>query len=182
MGLYSKVLHDFHLILKEKEDALKDFLKKRDMPGYAIIVHSLKGNARNVGADDLADEAFELEKLSKAGQLEDVEVRSPILFNLMKNLRKDLKVYLDSEDKKNEKNEKPQEEEKLKISDDEWKSALKELAGRLDDFDGDSVNEKLKELKKYDRPESDKKMLRLCEKAVKDYAYDVALEVVNAVL
>ena len=182
MKLYGKVLQDFHLILKEKEDALRDFLKKRDMPGYAIIVHSLKGNARNVGADDLADEAFELEKMSKAGQLEDVEVRSPILFNLMKNIRKDLKAYLNSENKNTANSVKPKEEKQLKISDDDWRKALMELAGRLDDFDGDSVNEKLKELKRYDRPESDKKMLRLCEKAVKDYAYDVALEVVNAVL
>lgn len=182
MALYVKVLHDFQLILKEKEDALRDFLKKRDMPGYAIIVHSLKGNARNVGADDLADEAFELEKMSKAGQLEDVEVRSPILFNLMKNVRKDLKTYLDSEDKTVKENEEPKDEEKLTITDDDWKQALRELAGRLDDFDGDSVNAKLEELKKYDRPEADRTMLRLCEKAVKDYAYDVALEVVNSVL
>ena len=179
--LYGNVLRDFHLIMKEKGDALRDFLKKRDMSGYAIIVHSLKGNARNVGADDLADEAFELEKMSKAGQLEDVEVRSPILFNLMKNMRKDLKAYLDSEDK-NKKSEEVQEETKLTMSDDEWKNALRELAGRLDDFDGDSVNDKLKELKRYDRPEADKKVLRLCEKAVKDYAYDIALEVINAVL
>ncbi len=182
MALYGRVLQDFHLILKEKEDALRGFLKKRDMPGYAIIVHSLKGNARNVGADDLADEAFELEKMSKAGQLEDVEVRSPILFNLMKSMRKDLKTYLDSESKAAKNSAEPKEEEKVRITDDEWKKALRELAGRLDDFDGDSVNEKLKELKRYDRPESDRKMLRLCEKAVKDYAYDVALEVVNAVL
>lgn len=182
MALYGRVLQDFHLILKEKEDALRGFLKKRDMPGYAIIVHSLKGNARNVGADDLADEAFELEKMSKAGQLEDVEVRSPILFNLMKSMRKDLKAYLDSESKAAKNSAEPKEEEKVRITDDEWKKALRELAGRLDDFDGDSVNEKLKELKRYDRPESDRKMLRLCEKAVKDYAYDVALEVVNAVL
>lgn len=182
LALYGKVLQDFHLILKEKEDSLKDFLKKRDMPGYAIIVHSLKGNARNVGADDLADEAFELEKMSKAGQLEDVEVRSPILFNLMKNMRKDLKVYLDSENKVDRESADSKEETKLKISDDDWKQALRELAGRLDDFDGESVNEKLKELKRFDRPEADKKMLRLCEKAVKDYAYDIALEVVNAVL
>ena len=182
LALYGKVLQDFHLILREKEDALKDFLKKRDMPGYAIIVHSLKGNARNVGADDLADEAFELEKMSKAGQLEDVEVRSPILFNLMKNMGKDLKVYLDSENKVDNESADSKEETKLKISDDDWKQALRELAGRLDDFDGESVNEKLKELKRFDRPEADKKMLRLCEKAVKDYAYDIALEVVNAVL
>ncbi len=182
MALYGKVLQDFHLILEEKEEALRGFLKKRDMPGYAIIVHSLKGNARNVGADDLADEAFELEKMSKAGQLEDVEVRSPILFNLMKSMRKDLKAYLDSESKTAKNSAEPKDEKKVRITEDEWKKALRELAGRLDDFDGDSVNEKLKELKRYDRPESDKKMLRLCEKAVKDYAYDVALEVVNAVL
>ncbi|MDE7258090.1 MAG: response regulator [Lachnospiraceae bacterium] len=181
-ALYGKVLHDFHLILTEKEDALRDFLKKGDMHGYSIIVHSLKGNARNVGADGLADEAFELEKMSKAGRREDVEVRSPILFNMMKNMRNGLKAYLDNEAKEEEDSRQPESQEQKTISEDEWKRALKELAGRLDDFDGDSVNEKLEELKKYDRPESDKKMLRLCEKAVKDYAYDVALEVVNAVL
>ena len=181
-ALYSKVLHDFHLILKEKEEALRDFLKKGDMHVYAIIVHSLKGNARNLGADGLADEAFELEKMSKAGRTEDVEVRSPILFNMMKNMRNGLKAYLDSEEKEEVANEEQTDNEMKKITEDDWKRALKELAGRLDDFDGDSVNEKLAELKKYDRPESDKKMLRLCEKAVRDYAYDVALEVVNAVL
>ena len=179
-ALYGKVLHDFHLILQEKEEELRDFLKKGDMPGYAIIVHSLKGNARNVGADGLADEAFELEKMSKAGRLEDVEVRSPILFHMMKNMRNSLKVYLDNEAQVVSGALK--EKEVLTITDEEWKKALQELAERLDDFDGDSVNEKLEELKRYDRPESDKKMLRLCEKAVKDYAYDVALEVVNAVM
>lgn len=183
-ALYGKVLRDFHLILQEKEEALRDFLKKGDMPGYAIIVHSLKGNARNLGADGLADEAFELEKMSKAGRLEDVEVRSPILFNMMKTMRSGLKAYLDSEDKAEAEAEAEATEGKKakKISEADWIKALRELAGRLDDFDGDSVNEKLEELKRYDRPESDKKMLRLCEKAVKDYAYDVALEVVNAVL
>lgn len=178
-ALYGKVLRDFHLILKEKEEALRDFLKKGDMPGYAIIVHSLKGNARNLGADGLADEAFELEKLSKAGRLEDVEVRSPILFTMMKNMRNGLKAYLDNEDAEAEVKENGGEAVK-KISEDDWRNALRELAGRLDDFDSDSVNEKLAELKQYDRSESDKRMLRLCEKAVKDYAFDVALEVINA--
>lgn len=181
-ALYGKVLHDFHIILKEKEEALQDFLKKGDMPGYAIIVHSLKGNARNVGADDLADEAFTLEKMSKAGQLEDVEVRSPILFSMMRTMRESLKVYLDHEEKAECVEKAAETEEIREITEDEWKKALQELADRLDDFDADSANEKIAELKKYDRPESDQKMLRLCEKAVRDYAYDIALEIVNAVL
>lgn len=181
-ALYGKVLHDFHAILTEKEAALREFLKKGDMPGYAIIVHSLKGNARNVGADDLADEAFTLEKMSKAGQMEDVEVRSPILFSMMKNMRESLKVYLDHEEKNEAVQEETQEATVRKISEGDWKKALQELAGRLDDFDADSANAKLEELKKYDRPEDDKKMLRVCEKAMKDFAFDIALEVVNAVL
>ncbi len=182
-ALYGKVLRDFHSILQEKETALKDFLQKGDMPGYTIIVHSLKGNARNVGADDLADEAFELEKMAKAGQLEDVTVRSPILFGMMNTMRNSLRVYLETEDAAVEKSGQQEPEESAgSITEDEWTRALQELAARLDDFDGESAAAKLRELKRYDRPESDKKMLRLCEKAIKDYAYDIALEVVNAVL
>ncbi|MCX4341311.1 MAG: ATP-binding protein [Lachnospiraceae bacterium] len=181
-ALYGKVLHDFHSILQEKEEALKDFLQKGDMPGYTIIVHSLKGNARNVGADDLADEAFELEKMAKAGQLEDVTVRSPILFSMMNSMRNSLKVYLEKEDAEEKQPEKAEDDVGVRISEDEWVSALRELAARLDDFDGDSAATKLRELKRYERPEADKKMLRLCEKAIKDYAYDIALEIVNAVL
>ena len=152
------------------------------MPGYTIIVHSLKGNARNVGADDLADEAFELEKMAKAGQLEDVTVRSPILFSMMSNMRNSLRVYLESEDAGEKKVEEKTQDGIEKISEEDWVRALNELAARLDDFDGESAAVKLRELKRYDRPEGDKKMLRLCEKAIKDYAYDIALEVVNAVL
>ncbi len=181
-ALYGKVLHDFHSILQEKEAALKDFLDKGDMPGYTIIVHSLKGNARNVGADDLADEAFELEKMAKAGQVEDVSVRSPILFSMMSRMRDSLKVYLENEDAQEKQPEQAESSTAIRITEEEWVSSLKELAARLDDFDGESAAAKLRELKRYDRPESDKKMLRLCEKAVKDYAYDIALEVVNAVL
>lgn len=181
-ALYGKVLRDFHSILQEKETALKDFLQKGDMPGYTIIVHSLKGNARNVGADDLADEAYELEKMAKAGQLEDVTVRSPILFGMMSTMRNSLRVYLETEDAGEKAGQPEQEESVGNITEEEWVRALHELAARLDDFDGESSAAKLKELKRYDRPESDKKMLRLCEKAIKDYAYDIALEVVNAVL
>ncbi|MDE7198325.1 MAG: response regulator [Lachnospiraceae bacterium] len=181
-SLYGRVLHDFHSILQEKETALRDFLQKGDMPGYTIIVHSLKGNARNVGADDLADEAFELEKMAKAGQLEDVSVRSPILFSMMKNMRNSLRVYLETEESEEKKAQTETPDGAEKITEEEWVRALQELAARLDDFDGESAAAKLRELKRYERPEPDKKMLRLCEKAIKDYAYDIALEVVNAVL
>ena len=58
------------MFLKERsrqEDAMRRFLAERNLKDYAIWVHGLKGNARTLGADVLADTAFEHEKQSKAG-------------------------------------------------------------------------------------------------------------------
>ncbi len=52
---------------REKQETMAEFLAKDDMKNYAVLVHGLKGNARTLGADQLADMAFEHEKKSKAG-------------------------------------------------------------------------------------------------------------------
>ena len=181
-SLYEKVLRDFREILHEKEEQLKSMLAKEDVSGYAIIVHALKGNARNVGADELAEEAFELEKKSKAGKLEEVEVQSPILFSMMRTLGENLDRYLETEasEVSVEKEEEPAE--KQQITEEIWKEKLRLLHLHLDEFDGENVLESIRELKKYQLSEENRKMLRLCEKAVNDFAYDVAMEIVSSVL
>ncbi len=175
--LYEQVLRDFREILLEKEEQLKVMLSKEDVSGYAIIVHALKGNARNVGAD----EAFELEKKSKAGSLEEVEVRSPILFSMMHTLGENLDRYLTSDVFAKEM---PKEETKTKdsISDEEWKEKLQVLNTRLDDFDGDGIAQSIQELKQFALSEDKQKLLRICEKAVNDFAYDVAMDIVSSAL
>lgn len=179
--LYEQVLRDFREILLEKEEQLKSMLSKGDVSGYAIIVHALKGNARNIGADELADEAFELEKKSKAGSLEEVEVRSPILFNMMHTLGENLDRYLTSDVFiKEEPKEKPQEKETL--SEEEWKQKLSLLNKRLDDFDSEGIEQSIQELKQYVLSEDNAKLLRMCEKAVNDFAYDVAMDIVGSAL
>ena len=162
-SLYEKVLRDFREILHEKEEQLKSMLAKEDVSGYAIIVHALKGNARNVGADELAEEAFELEKKSKAGKLEEVEVQSPILFSMMRTLGENLDRYLETEasEVSVEKEEEPAE--KQQITEEIWKEKLRLLHLHLDEFDGENVLESIRELKKYQLSEENRKMLRLCE-------------------
>lgn len=181
-SLYKKILQDFHEVLKEKEEQLKSMLAKEDIAGYAIIVHALKGNARNIGADELAEEAFELEKKSKAGSLEEVEVQSPILFSMMHTMRENLDRYIRHNSGEAETNPDDKPKEQTTLSDSEWKEGLKVLNQYLDDFETDSIEEKLKELKSYQLTESQRKMIRMCEKAVNDFAYDVAMEIVAAEL
>ncbi len=51
---------------KEKQDTMQQFVSAKNMKDYAIWVHGLKGNARTLGADALADIAYEHEMKSKA--------------------------------------------------------------------------------------------------------------------
>ena len=50
-----------------KQAVMRQLLREGNSKDYAILVHGLKGNARTLGADRLADMAFAHEKESKAG-------------------------------------------------------------------------------------------------------------------
>ncbi len=54
---------------EQQEQNLKGFLEAENMADYGIQAHALKGNARTLGADRLADIAFLHEKAGKGGQL-----------------------------------------------------------------------------------------------------------------
>ena len=70
--LYLNIVEMF-VLDKEKRDQLKQFLTDQNAHDYGIKVHALKGDARTLGADSLADVAYEHEKQSKAGNLAYVE-------------------------------------------------------------------------------------------------------------
>lgn len=71
MEIYMELVRLF-LRDKNKMELLRQYLAEHNMKDYAIQVHALKGNARILGADKLADLAYEHEMQSKAGQEEDV--------------------------------------------------------------------------------------------------------------
>ncbi len=52
---------------RTKQEMMRGLLSEGNIKDYAIQVHGLKGNARTLGADRLADLAFAHEKESKAG-------------------------------------------------------------------------------------------------------------------
>lgn len=67
MEIYLELVRMF-LRDKSKMELLRQYLTTRNMKDYAILAHALKGNARTLGADKLADLAYEHEMQSKAGQ------------------------------------------------------------------------------------------------------------------
>lgn len=67
MEIYMELVRIF-LRDKNKMELLQQYLSMHNMKDYAILVHALKGNARTLGADRLADLAYEHEMHSKADQ------------------------------------------------------------------------------------------------------------------
>ncbi len=180
--LYKKILGDFGGMIEERYEKLSACLAKEDYTSFMISVHALKGNARNIGADDMADLAFELEKASKASDEETVKKLSPKLFEDMNRLKERLADCF-PDGVSDDTFAKTGDSTKLKsISPKLWKAKLRVLYQKLDDFDSDGAMLCLEELKGYSVSEEDGKMLRLCEKAIKDFAYDVAMDIVKATL
>lgn len=67
MATYLELVRMF-LRDQNKMELLRQYLSMHNMKDYAILVHALKGNARTLGAEQLADLAYEHETHSKAGQ------------------------------------------------------------------------------------------------------------------
>lgn len=84
------------LFLREgtKQEEIYRFLSQENMKEYAIRVHGLKGNARTLGADSLADMAFEHEKQSKAGNLEYVRRHWDELLSVWDKALEGFKEYI----------------------------------------------------------------------------------------
>lgn len=68
MDVYLELVEMF-LKDKEKRELMLQYIAEQNAKEYAVLVHGLKGNARTLGAEKLADMAYEHEKESKAGNL-----------------------------------------------------------------------------------------------------------------
>ena len=134
---------DLFLRDRKRQETMQQFIAEQNMKDYAIFVHGLKGNARAVGADKLADIAYDHEMKSKAGELEYVKTHWDELIAAWDNALEGLKElygrYRAEDDKYGMVNDNGGEVLKLSQSD------LEEAAALLDDFETEKAIEKLKD-------------------------------------
>lgn len=135
------------MFLKErdkKQDTMQQFVSEQNMPDYAIWVHGLKGNARMLGADVLADLAYEHEMRSKAQDSAYVEAHWKELAAAWDQTTKGFQVFYEECRKENGEqsdagNTDPKEALALTRDD------LERVAALLDDFETKEAIGQLKE-------------------------------------
>ncbi|MGN0604090.1 MAG: PocR ligand-binding domain-containing protein [Oscillospiraceae bacterium] len=69
--LYMQILREYYLAIDKRASIITEALKKGDIKGYTIEVHSLKSTSRQIGAEALAELA---ERLEKAGNEQDTDL------------------------------------------------------------------------------------------------------------
>ncbi len=73
------VIKDFYLAIDERAGHIEKYLHDMNIKDYTIYVHGLKSSARAIGALDLSERAKYLESCGNGGDIEEIEMLTPVL-------------------------------------------------------------------------------------------------------
>ena len=91
--LFTEILGDIYKLMDEKCNLVESYLAQKNIPNYTTQVHALKTNCRMIGAKELGEKFFTLEKLGKENNLEQIEKLTPEVLNSFKALKPYLEPF-----------------------------------------------------------------------------------------
>lgn len=161
--LFIELLSDVYKLMNDKISLIETCLKDKDIQNYTIQVHSLKTTCRMIGAMDLGEDFFTLEKLGKENNLEQIAKLTPDVLRSFKSLKPYLEPFA------------------LKISEaekafdkDAITDILHELIAAIDDFDLGVCEKAINKLLSYNCNEELSCKLNTLDKLITNLDYDEA--------
>ena len=83
---YLELLTDYLNCTSDKCAELTSYLENNDLKNYEVLVHSIKSASKTIGADDLSEQAKELEAAAKNNDMDFVKANHGSLVNSFKEL------------------------------------------------------------------------------------------------
>ena len=161
---------DVYKIIDDRCNLIEKYLSEKDIKNYTTQVHALKTTCRMMGATELGENFFTLEKLGKEENLEQIEKFTPDVLNAFRSLKPYLEQYV------------PEKTEVVDFSKEDAVSSLNDLISAIDDFDLSACEEITKKLSacKFEEPIASK--IAQLEKLVSDLDYSEAKELIESIL
>ena len=179
--VFKRILIGFLNNNKDAANNIKDVFEKKDWESLVHLAHSLKGSAGNIGANDLQDAAFQLEKASRKGSA------NPPEKNLVNNVVTTLSQALESLHALADTEKGPvcvqrTVREPLDVKEDTIDPAqliplLTQLAHALDLADPVEITKHMDAVREH----LNRSILQNLEKQINDYNYDKALETIKGI-
>ena len=158
-------------------EELENLYKEKDWEKYTIKIHALKSSSLSVGAENLSNQAKEMELAGKAGKYDVILKQHESAMELYSKVTADIEKYL------NEKGYLVKQQEEIPKQDlnDITMEVFTEMADRImeacENFDGDEAIEQIEKLcscKLSDRPLS--VYFDEVKTYIADYEYELALD------
>ena len=176
---YIDMLRDF--AASDRMDLIRESFSRKDISGYRINVHALKSSAHMLGADDISAQAKSLEAAAAENDTEYIDNNHDRLISDYEKLVSALKEILESDRAGMTDIEKDARESDgaVRADGDYWEKVsdgfiklLENIYKASDDFDMDSVEEKMHVLQNYRLPEALNEDMDGLKRAVNDIDYD----------
>ena len=168
--VFKQILTGFFKNNKETAKNIRDAFTASDWLTLSHMSHSLKGSAGNIGAEELYDDASNLEIKSREGQ------KNPPDSKLVDKLESTLDQVLKSLESLVEKS-RPElpEVKKIPLEPEKLLPMLKRMADALDLADPEEIKRHFNSLKQY----IDDQMIEKLESQIDNYDYDNALKIIK---
>ena len=169
--LFWSVLKEYYRVIKSKADVIQKYFNEHDWQAYTIEVHALKSSSKQIGAGDLSNMAFELEKAGKEGNIN----------YIIEHNRECLDKYLSYEPIFAPYFEEKESDKKTKgnIDKDELMDTLSRMKEALDNLDIDAMEDLCNDLEAYIYPDNQAELLKKLKDAVANIDVDVCLDMIE---
>lgn len=139
-SLYMAVLKEYYLTIDKKSSLIEDYYRNGLWKEYTIEVHSLKSTSRQIGADELAAMAAELEKAGKESNTEFIKAKHGELMRVYKDYKRILAPVFPDEEA---------EETRRAADPVEIMDMLDELGNALEEFDTLAIDEVIEKMSAF---------------------------------
>ena len=163
--LFLKLLGDYYRLIDVKASKIEQCVKEGMIRDYTIEVHGLKSASRTIGATQLAEFFYEMEKCGNVGDIEAIKSRTPELLALYRSYKKILAPYGEVADS-----------DKHNATKEELLQILQELCNAVDSFGLSRIDAAFEKLEMCRMPDE---LSDLMSK-LRIYVADVAMEKITA--
>ena len=170
--LFLQFLGDFYRLIDMKSAKVRDCLENGFIKDYTIEVHALKSTARTIGAMELSDKFFMLEKAGDKNDLETINSETEKVLSEYNALKDVLRPFADDGD----------DSDKREASYDEIIDILSAIKESADAFDLDGVDSALSSLKEIRLPEETTDHMTRLTALVADVATDEIIEEADIII
>ena len=171
LELFLDLLNDVYKLIDDKSNMVETYLVEKDISRYTVLVHSLKTTCQLIGAMELREQFYTLEKLGKENQLEQLQELTPTVLKSFRDLKPYLAPYVNSAN-----------EASLDFNKNAISECLHNLISAMDNFALDKADDSIKALLSYKYEESLGNKIQKLDNLVSNLDYEEAKELATEIL